>query len=155
MERAGEIFHTHTSAHALTLSLTYVKLSFPLFLFLTVFLSARSVLNHLSLVLYYKHVYTLSLSPLLTLTVAAPSSSFLPLSSLICVCLMPCQSEQHHQHTERFRERQGGRQDETDPWRRRRHKKAEDIWSLVANSFTDDKWAILCLLMGERGGDKQ
>lgn len=155
MERAGEIFHTHTSAHALILSLTYVKLSFLPFLLLTIFLSALSVPNHLSLVLYYKHVYTLSLSSLLTLTVAAPSSSFFPLSCLISVCLMPCQSEQHHQHTERLRERQGGRQDKTDPWRQRRHKKAEDIWSLVANSFTDDERAILCLLMGKRGGDKQ
>ncbi len=139
MERAGEIFHTHKSAHALTLSLTYVELSFLLLPFLTIFLSALSVLNHLSLVLHYKHVYTLSLSSLLTLTVTAPSSYFFPLSSLICVCLMPCQSEQHHQHTERFRERQDERQDKTDPWRRGRHKKAEDIWSLVANSFTNDK----------------
>lgn len=104
MERAGEIFHTHMSAHALTLSLTYVKLSFLLFFFLT--------FHHfcpqppLSSALLQTHLYFISV--LFTYSHHHHSLSFF-LPSLISVCLMPCQSEQpQHQHTERVQERQEG-----------------------------------------------
>lgn len=144
------------SAHASTLSLTYVKLSPRLFLSLTLHptLPPRPRPS-LSVVLHYKHIYTLSLSSLLTLTVTPPSSTLSPLSSLICIFLMPCQSEQHHQNTEGVWERQEGDKTRQIHGDTRRHKKAEDIWSLAANSITDDKLTILFLLMEERGGDKQ
>lgn len=134
MERAAEIFHTHTSAHAPT----RIKLSFLLSLFVTAHLSAlSSVLGRLSLVLYNKHIYTLSLSSLLTLIVTVPSPPFFPVPSLICTCLMPCQSKQRDQHTERDG---GGREEvRTDPRRRPKTHEGRGHLEPTANSFTVDK----------------
>lgn len=58
----------------------------------------------LSSALLQTHLYFISV----LFTYSHCYHSLFLLSSLICVCLMPCQSEKHHQHTERVQERQDG-----------------------------------------------
>lgn len=60
MERAGKIFHTRMTAHALTLSLTYVKLYF--LLFLSLLLAPVCPQPFLSSALLQTHLYFISVT---------------------------------------------------------------------------------------------